>query len=513
TLQEHLNKHNLTDFAGITEEVRLAEESMRMKISHQQRIYQGLSNKREVDPAKVNKISRTLFDLYVSYDSLIEEIERNYPEYYALRYQIPAVDIEEIQRQLPEKQGIVSYFVGEESAFSWFITKDQAEMYTLPSPDSIQAALQAYSQHFEPENMRTLLLASKAQQKNHFDAFLTQGHQLYRQLMMPVEDQFVPGMRLTIVPDSYLGYLAFETLPRFMIKGAEADYRKVPYLIKDFAIGYTPSISLHLNLQGQIAPSNSFYNYVGFAPVFPHEEQENGDSLLAMRSDFYQNLPFAKEEVEQVATLLRGKTFLGPSATVKNFIKEAPKGRIIHIASHSILEDLAPLDSRLIFSPEDETSALTLAEVYNLQMEAELVVLSSCESGKGVIAKGEGIMSLSRAFFYAGSRSALITLWEVEDRAAKDILYPFFEQLQAQESKTVALQKAKLDYITYVGEASFAHPFFWGPFVMVGNQAPVELSAAFFLNYAIFGTALFLVLLLMGYTFYTYQRRKKSSTI
>ncbi|MEO0580605.1 MAG: CHAT domain-containing tetratricopeptide repeat protein [Bacteroidota bacterium] len=511
TLQEHLNKGEGHSFSGIPEEIRLEEESMRMKISHQQRMYQGLSNRKDAGLLATEKIQRSLFDLYVAYDSLMELIHDRYPDYYALRYQIPDVEITDIQKRIGPEEAIISYFVGEKSTFVWYISRQKVIMEQLDAPDQIEKSLRTFNQHFEPDHMRDLLLAKQTAKDQFFHSFTHEGYDLYQHLFLPIEDHFTLGQTLTIIPDSYLGYLAFETLPRFLIMGEEADYRRIPYLIKDFAVGYSPSLALHLNLQEANPGSNAFYNYVGFAPTFPDEDLQEPDSLLALRSNFLQSLPFAQEEIKQVADLMNGRTFLGSSATVQNFVKEAPKGRIVHIASHSILEDLYPLDSRLIFSPEEEESELTLAEVYNLQMDAELVVLSSCESGKGALSKGEGIMSLSRAFFYAGSQSALITLWEVEDRAAKDILYPFFEQLQAEENKAKALQQSKLDFITYVGESSFAHPFFWGPFVLVGKQGAIEPATDRMLTYGLFISAIVICLSMIGFSYY--QTRKKTTIL
>ncbi|MEL6625674.1 MAG: CHAT domain-containing tetratricopeptide repeat protein [Bacteroidota bacterium] len=511
TLQEHLNKGEGHAFSGIPEAIRLEEESMRMKISHQQRLYQGLSNRKDSEVRQIEKIQRSLFDLYVAYDSLVELIHDQYPDYYTLRYQIPDVEIADIQKKIGSQEAIISYFVGETSTFVWFISPQKVIMEQLEAPDHIEKALRTFNQHFKPDHMRALLMATPAGKDQAFHSFVQEGYALYQHLLLPLEDHFTLGQTLTIIPDSYLGYLAFETLPRFWIKGEEADYRRIPYLVKDFAVGYSPSLALHLNLQQASTGSNAFYNYVGFAPTFPDEDLQEPDSLLALRSNFLQNLPFAQEEIRQVADLMNGRTFLGPSATVQNFVKEAPKGRIVHIASHSILEDLYPLDSRLIFSPEEDQSELTLAEVYNLQMDAELVVLSSCESGKGALAKGEGIMSLSRAFFYAGSQSALITLWEVEDRSAKDILYPFFEQLQAKQNKAKALQQSKLDFITYVGESSFAHPFFWGPFVLVGKQGAIEPATDRLPIYGLCISAIFICLSMIGFSYY--QSRQKTTIL
>ncbi|MEO1384747.1 MAG: hypothetical protein AAFV78_16100, partial [Bacteroidota bacterium] len=190
TLQEHLNKGEGHAFSGIPEAIRLEEESMRMKISHQQRLYQGLSNRKDAEVRQIEKIQRSLFDLYVAYDSLVELIHDQYPDYYTLRYQIPDVEIADIQKKIGSQEAIISYFVGETSTFVWFISPQKVIMEQLEAPDQIEKALRTFNQHFKPDHMRALLMATPAVKDQSFHSFVQEGYALYQHLLLPLEDHF-----------------------------------------------------------------------------------------------------------------------------------------------------------------------------------------------------------------------------------------------------------------------------------------------------------------------------------
>lgn len=145
--------------------------------------------------------------------------------------------------------------------------------------------------------------------------------------------------------------------------------------------------------------------------------------------------------------------------------------RILHFATHGLVNEKNPQLSGLILSPEDSTSKedgiLHLGEIYNLNLNADLVVLSACETGLGQVAKGEGIIGLTRGFLYAGASNVLVSLWQVSDVTTADLMVDFYDKMLGGMSKPEALRAAKLQMIRRHPE--YAKPYYWAPFILVGR--------------------------------------------
>ena len=165
------------------------------------------------------------------------------------------------------------------------------------------------------------------------------------------------------------------------------------------------------------------------------------------------------------------KCFLKTNASEKNFKDQSTVNyRFVHLATHGFVNEEKPGFSGLLLSP-DETSSedgiLYLAEVYNLQLNAELMTLSACETGLGKIARGEGLIGLTRGFLYAGAQNLLVSLWKVNDASTSRLMIDFYEDLLNGNSKSAALQTAKLNLIN--SDAKYADPYYWAPFVLIGR--------------------------------------------
>jgi len=184
-------------------------------------------------------------------------------------------------------------------------------------------------------------------------------------------------------------------------------------------------------------------------------------------------IPGATEEVEQISKLLKGKIFLGNQATETNFKKYAENYDILHLAMHAVVDNVNPMYSKLVFTMttgSGDDGLLNTYEIYNMHLKARLAVLSSCSSGEGVLKKGEGVISLSRGFAYAGCPSLIMTLWELEDNAGVELMVAFYKNLKKGYSKDVALQKAKLEFLRNKPQV-LAHPFYWSAYQCVGDSS------------------------------------------
>ena len=163
-------------------------------------------------------------------------------------------------------------------------------------------------------------------------------------------------------------------------------------------------------------------------------------------------------------------------ALKSGFEAEAADYRIIHMATHSCVDENNPLFNKIFLSDD----YLSNADLYNTRLKAELVVLSACNTGSGKLAKGEGVLSLARGFAQAGCASSIVTQWSVDDCTTSDIMIDFYRNILDGQNKDKALQQAKLNYLTTADQLS-AHPYFWASFVQSGNANSMTFSSSRFL--------------------------------
>jgi CHAT domain-containing protein len=178
------------------------------------------------------------------------------------------------------------------------------------------------------------------------------------------------------------------------------------------------------------------------------------------------NLPKVSDEIQAILNIFNGKAFL--NATKTEFLKQAKSFNILHLAMHSNINELQPEFSSLNFYGENDNK-LFINELYNETLNANMVVLSACDTGNGFYENGEGVISLSRAFNYAGIPSTVMSLWKVDDDATAKIMTYFYKHLKDGETKDEALKKAKLAYLENTEDELLRHPYYWSGFVITGN--------------------------------------------
>jgi CHAT domain-containing protein len=301
--------------------------------------------------------------------------------------------------------------------------------------------------------------------------------------------------------------LAFEAL-FFDHKNVEqqTDWREFPYLIKKYALVYGYSASLLLE---QNAPTNtrSPRKFAGFAPKYDLKMLRSDDTLTTralaniVRGGDYE-LQGAQHEVSEISKLVGGQFFQNESASEDNFRRHAGDFQIIHLAMHAIAEDQNPMLSRLLFTknPTDSVfdNQLTCAEIYGLSLPSDLAVLTACNSGFGQLRRGEGSISLARAFTFAGVRSTVMSLWQSPDAQTERLMILFYENLKSGMSKDEALRDAKIRLFSSASNPEIGHPFFWAGCVLNGNAQPLDLPDPIFQKWFLFGLLLLILLLFTG---------------
>jgi CHAT domain-containing protein len=274
----------------------------------------------------------------------------------------------------------------------------------------------------------------------------------------------VPHLQLASIPFAAL----ITELPNEM-----NGYYALPYLARKASISYFPSTKI-------FATSNKrrphfFVKSISIAPDY------KANSFGVNTSAYRQNLgelPGAELEAQSVSKIFKGDILLGKQASEKMFKDLAPKYDILHLAMHTQLDEKNPLYSKLVFAePVDtlEDGFLNMYEVYGLELNTKLAIISACRSGDGGLVKGEGLLSLARGFQYAGCPSMVAAQWRVDDFSGSDIMINFSQQLMKGHHKSMAMHMAQLHYINN-SDPLRSHPYFWASYQIIGEDSPVFIS-------------------------------------
>lgn len=441
-------------------------------------LYEHLLSKQLIsekeDSALIIHYQELLKDYRVELDAITAKIQKNYPAYYKLKYDVQPIALKAAQRSLNEDALHVQYYWGKEEIYVLGLCKKRSMAWTVPVNDKFEETLQQLIKFTQnpPSKITT----------NSIRTFAEKGYYLYQQLLAPALDSF-PQKELIIIPDGSLSYLPWPALST-TLPDEPASYRKLPYLIKSFQLHQEYSATL---LQQSFPRLAHQYRYQGYAPSYFGKEwtESRGMDTLQIKwlfPDVYRGdlpkLEKAKLEVEQVKNMFKkSRVFLEGAATEQAFKENYLKGRIHHFAMHSFTNDIDPMLSHLAFSkPRDtlEDGNLYAYEIYNMNITADLAVLSACSTGDGTYLQGQGVMSLARAFKYAGVQDVLMSLWRADDEAAYLIMFDFFKNLKQKKNKGWALQQATQQYLNHHKNDHDLHPYYWAGFALIGPGAPLE---------------------------------------
>ena len=400
------------------------------------------------------------------YTSLLNRIKTETTEDSQLAFP-QAISALRIQKQhLDKRSAILEFYLGEKRSFGIVLTCDSLILRVLPSRAEIENSLRAY-----------LMLLSTPPQTSFRG--IPAGRRIYKDLIYPFEDTLSQSIdHLIIIPDGILHYLPFEALVRDDAKTAEPRY-----LIELYDISYAPSASslVYLMEKERLGQHKKTLLAVGDPVYFSRNSKmfKGRDRHEDALRDIYLNdgfelsaLPHSKREVHRVARCFPDEeveVLLGSQAKEEG-IKSRPleEYRIIHFACHGFLDEKTPMRSALILTLDDDSEEdgfLQAREISDLRLDADLVVLSACQTGKGRLENAEGVLGLPRTFFYAGARSTISSLWKINDKSTSEIMPEFYRYLAAGYNKARSLRLAKLNML----KSRFSHPFYWAAFVLNGD--------------------------------------------
>ncbi|MEO1450936.1 MAG: CHAT domain-containing protein, partial [Bacteroidota bacterium] len=469
-LQEFLQDRRAQAFANLHKDWKAREDRIRTRIDYYKRkIREEAEAGDEADPLKIEQWLVYLAGMQKEWARYYQELEREYPEYFTLRYASPETSLDELSQNMRAGEGWLEYFWGKEAVYGLGILNKVPRMIRVPR-DEAEAAINAFLPQLYNEGQAHAM----SNDPQSIRSFTQSSHQLFSLFVAPLIGPDIP-QSLRIVPDGRLSLLPFSvfcTRPQT----DTLHYAALPYLIQSSSIQY--ALSVHLALK-QRPPSTRRPTLAGFAPKYPGTGRQiptrGGTTVL-------QALPHNGDEVDGILHVFSGEKFDQDLATEGQFKQLAANFELLHLAMHAFASDSDPLASWLAFSPPNQTDStedgrLYAYEIFRLPLKAHLTVLSACNTGIGAELEGEGQVSLARAFAYAGCPSLVMTLWEAEDAAARGLMQRFYQNLAAGADKDLALRMAKMRFMR---ESGTPHPFYWAHFVSMGDPSPVVKKGGWF---------------------------------
>ena len=427
------------------------------------------SSSEKPDMLLIAKWKENLFKYSRKRDSLILVFEKQYPGYYAIKYNTHMIGLKDIPKIIGQNGNYINYVMSDTVLYIFIVNNRNQQLLALPVDSSF----------FNDIKQFRSLLSMPLPSENatlKFKEFQTVGYRLYKILIDPVRSYLISN-KLFISSDNILSYLPFETIPTSTVPGEGIRYKELSYLMNDFDISYTYSATFMAESEKkEYSRSNRL---IAFAPDYP--EPIDIQSALSSRQGgmgILNDLPFARQEAKFVSDITGGTLFENSEAKESVYKKEAGKYDIIHLAMHTLLNDKDPMHSTLIFSQRNDSTEdgyLKTFEIYGIPLKAKMVVLSSCNTGTGQLYSGEGILSLARGFIYSGSQSVIMSMWEIEDKSGTEIVKMFYKNLKKGYTKSVALKRARIVFLKNADQLR-SHPYFWSALVVYGNNTPLYYS-------------------------------------
>jgi len=350
------------------------------------------------------------------------DIFNKYPEL-ATAISIVPISLSDLQQELDANIKILEYYVTNDETFIWIIGRTSFECVSLPYGNKIIGPLvQSFREEIgNPKSEKLLPLLE----------------QLDSKLFSPARPYLKVGDRLCIVPHGVLHSIPFQAL-----------FDGNQYVVQQYSIFYIPSSNiLHFVKEKRTKK--------GFRLLAFGNPELNNPSLA---------LPFSEQEVKDIGKMLPGSSiYIGKDATKENLLNNINSYNITHIASHAVYNRSDPMLSGIYLAAGSRPSIFTSEEIFNIRINSYLVTLSACETAVGRATRGDEVISLSRAFLFAGTPSVISSLWSVNDESTAYLMSRFYLNLKTMD-KATALQKAQIETMS-----TYPSSHYWGAFTLIGD--------------------------------------------
>jgi CHAT domain-containing protein/Tfp pilus assembly protein PilF len=440
------------------------EDTLKKQIRFLKNVISLLNNRNMYSNSELKIFNDKLFSCLFSYDSLIHQIKKEYPEYVDNLYAFKYEGIRAIQDQITNDSVVIlNYDITDSIMLVFAISKNNYILFDTIISSNLKKIKDRLIKSIVFAELTSLYRDSKY---------------LYQVLINPLKEYLKSYNHLIIIPDNDIADLPFEVL----IQGGINSQDTLNYLVKDYIISYQYSLNLLSRKLSRNKKENQVsykYYYSGFAPFI-----ENNKTHL----ESLNILPSSEQEVKEIFEMfqnegMKSKMFLGKSASRKNISSALKNSKIVHLATHSDFNNEAPEHYFQILDEEDylininnyhevldgqedfnNPNKVYLSDVYNMEIYSDLVTLGSCSSGSGNKISGEGTISLVRGFYCSGANNIVYSLWNISDEHTMEFMLSFYKYINKGYSYSHALQKTKLDFIN----SNYQLPQFWSG-ILINN--------------------------------------------
>lgn len=455
-----MEENRSLELSGIPDSIRQEIKDIKDEIVFSSRKYLKEGSLPPADwNSRANEMQSRLIDLHQRLDSLRKKCEHSVSVDTRFSKNNRQAGPAELRGKLVRDEAILEYLSGDSAIYIFLVRKDSSIMKKVDLSSSYKKTFQAF------------LHALKGAESRNFFAL---SRSLSQSLFTPISSGLDGIHRLIIIPDRELSLFPFETLIRSDGKEGSAGAAMNPsswqYLVRDFGISYHFSAESWFRDSVRNTMKEPSYRFAGFAPGF----RSSSNNPLSLNP-----LPFSEKEIKEIAGLFRAREneaiiFQDTIATERNFRNKAPASTHLHIATHSHVNEYDPMNSALVFTgtglplsrQDKDDGLLHLDEISNLKLNASLVVLSACATGKGKVTKTEGVLALTRGFYLAGASNVVYSLWSIPDRLTYDFMLSFYRSCFSGKSYGEALREVKLKMIS---RPETSLPYMWAGMVLLGN--------------------------------------------
>ena len=424
---------------------------------------QDESLKAHPDIKFLEQLNKKKTELNTSFSVLNIELQKKYPLLNEMNYK---VDFKVIIKSLLDKKQLIFYFFNTNTHLYVFRIGNKTITYKkIEKTDTYIAFLQNYISFFSG--------GSPDKIDHHISEYKKSAYNLYHLFF---ENENLQAKDIVIIPDQKLNFMPFDAL--LTRKVTTNNYELLPYFVKENKISYGYSLTILKQLR-ELESRKKLNKIIGFFPIFKNNYRNNNE------------LKYTNDEKETIAKYYNGTFLVGEKATKENFLKESGNFDIIHISTHADAGDFTH-PAKIEFYDK----SLSLLEVYGLHFKSNLMVLSACETGIGKLEKGEGVMSLSRGFSYAGIPNLVVSQWKVNDKSTGILMGNFYKNLKTSNAISFSLQRAKINYLEAKNiDVYKKNPYYWAGFIYVGT-VPKSLPNTIN-HYYFYGFLLLIIFLLI----------------
>ncbi|MDR3711422.1 MAG: CHAT domain-containing tetratricopeptide repeat protein [Puia sp.] len=435
----NLGERELDKIPGVDRQLLQKERNIKYNIARL-----NVRRERSKDEKEAEGMAREKAGYEIELSRVQKKLDEN-SSCYRLKYDDRSPGIGQLQERLGGKQALVSFTLTTDALHVFVLTRSSLAYTRIDSLPVLQRAAEKW--------LNALKTTESGKRFTGWQA----GSDLYKMLVKPIQALIPEKDEWILIPDGFLYFLPFESL---------SERPDTPPLLETTTVSYQFSSRFLVDSSASAVRPEAVAAFAPFA--------EKGGRFDGTGDAWFNPLRDSREEIAG----LPGSQYVDSLATKQQFLKEIDRYPIVHLATHAVSSVSNAASSFIAFYPDHRSSledCLYLEELYGLDMKGtQLVVISACETGQGELVSNEGVISLARAFAYAGCASTISSLWKADDRATSFILRRFYVYLQKGDSKSKALQRAKLDYLR--SDALNKSPAFWSHLVLTGNTEPLYKS-------------------------------------